>query len=146
MLGAAGGSQIPTAVVQGLWRVVDQGYGVQEAVDEPRWHDQLGGGGGGGGERVGSEARAGAGAGGTEEGEESDFIVEGRFSSVVAEEMRQRGHKVKNVGVAGSSMCGLRVMSLGGHGDGDGDGDEEERWEFEVGWERRKSDAGGSVV
>ena len=110
--------------MQSLWNVLDRGYTSQEAVDAPRWHDQLGGGGG----RVGTE--------------ETEFVIEGRFSRVIAAEMRRRGHKVKEVGVAGSSMCGLRVWSKGVEGD-----NKEGEWGFEVGWERRRRrDAGGIVV
>ena len=104
-------------MVQSLWNVLDRGYTSQEAVDAPRWHDQLGG------------------------GQASEFVVEGRYSRVLAGEMRRRGHKVKEVGVAGSSMCGLRVWSQGVEGD-----NKEGEWGFEVGWERRRRDAGGIVV
>ncbi|TVY55327.1 Glutathione hydrolase proenzyme, partial [Lachnellula suecica] len=40
-IGAAGGSRIPTATVQGVWHVLDHGMGVREALEERRIHDQL---------------------------------------------------------------------------------------------------------
>jgi len=40
VLGARGGSRIPTAVAQVIMNVVDFGMNVQEAVDAPRVHEQ----------------------------------------------------------------------------------------------------------
>lgn len=40
-LGAAGGSRIITAIVQGLWAVLDRGMCYSQALDMPRLHDQL---------------------------------------------------------------------------------------------------------
>ena len=40
-LGGAGGSHIITAVIQGLWNILDRRMGLAEAVKAPRFHDQL---------------------------------------------------------------------------------------------------------
>jgi gamma-glutamyltranspeptidase / glutathione hydrolase len=40
-IGAAGGSRIPTATVQGVWHVLDHGMGLRESLEEKRLHDQL---------------------------------------------------------------------------------------------------------
>ncbi|OIW30195.1 gamma-glutamyltransferase [Coniochaeta ligniaria NRRL 30616] len=39
--GAAGGSRIITATVQSLWNVLDRGMSPRQAIEEPRFHDQL---------------------------------------------------------------------------------------------------------
>lgn len=39
--GGAGGSRIITATVLSLWRVLDQKMSLIEALEAPRWHDQL---------------------------------------------------------------------------------------------------------
>lgn len=41
VVGAAGGSRIPTATLQNLWHVLDHGKNAIEALSEPRLHDQL---------------------------------------------------------------------------------------------------------
>jgi gamma-glutamyltranspeptidase/glutathione hydrolase len=41
VIGAAGGSRIPTAVIQQLWYVLDRNMSVATALEEPRFHDQL---------------------------------------------------------------------------------------------------------
>ena len=41
VIGSAGGSRIITAVIQNLWHVLDQNSTVEEALAEPRLHDQL---------------------------------------------------------------------------------------------------------
>lgn len=41
VLGAAGGSRIITAVLQVLWHILDQGATTSEALQLPRFHDQL---------------------------------------------------------------------------------------------------------
>lgn len=39
--GAAGGSRIVTANVQTVVSVIDKGYGIQQAINNPRLHNQL---------------------------------------------------------------------------------------------------------
>lgn len=41
LVGSAGGSRIITATIQNLWHVLDQGLTPQEALSQPRFHDQL---------------------------------------------------------------------------------------------------------
>jgi gamma-glutamyltranspeptidase/glutathione hydrolase len=41
VIGAAGGSRIPTAVIQQLWYVLDRNMSVATALEQPRFHDQL---------------------------------------------------------------------------------------------------------
>lgn len=41
VVGAAGGSRIPTATVQALWHVLDHEMSVADALAQPRFHDQL---------------------------------------------------------------------------------------------------------
>jgi gamma-glutamyltranspeptidase/glutathione hydrolase len=41
VIGSAGGSRIPTAVVQQLWYVLDRNMSVSTALEQPRFHDQL---------------------------------------------------------------------------------------------------------
>ncbi|KAK0509172.1 hypothetical protein JMJ35_008543 [Cladonia borealis] len=41
VIGSAGGSRIITAVIQNLWHVLDQNATVEEALADPRFHDQL---------------------------------------------------------------------------------------------------------
>jgi gamma-glutamyltranspeptidase/glutathione hydrolase len=41
VIGAAGGSRIITATVQGIWNIVDRDMNALEAVEEPRFHEQL---------------------------------------------------------------------------------------------------------
>lgn len=41
VIGAAGGSRIITATVQGIWNLVDRDLNALEAVKEPRFHEQL---------------------------------------------------------------------------------------------------------
>lgn len=41
VIGSAGGSRIITAVIQNMWHVLDQNATVEEALAEPRLHDQL---------------------------------------------------------------------------------------------------------
>jgi gamma-glutamyltranspeptidase/glutathione hydrolase len=40
-VGAAGGSRIITATIQGLWHVLDHGLNMPAALLQPRLHDQL---------------------------------------------------------------------------------------------------------
>jgi gamma-glutamyltranspeptidase/glutathione hydrolase len=41
VIGAAGGSRIITATVQGLLNIIDRNMNAREAIDEPRFHEQL---------------------------------------------------------------------------------------------------------
>ncbi|KAK3168404.1 hypothetical protein OEA41_004851 [Lepraria neglecta] len=41
VIGSAGGSRIITATIQNLWHVLDQNATVEQALAEPRFHDQL---------------------------------------------------------------------------------------------------------
>lgn len=41
VVGAAGGSRILTATIQNLWHVLDQKLTAPQALDQPRFHDQL---------------------------------------------------------------------------------------------------------
>lgn len=41
VLGGAGGSHIITAVIQGLWNILDRQLGLYTALDIARFHDQL---------------------------------------------------------------------------------------------------------
>ena len=41
VIGSAGGSRIITAVIQNMWHVLNQNATVEEALAEPRLHDQL---------------------------------------------------------------------------------------------------------
>lgn len=41
VIGSAGGSRIPTAVIQQLWYVLDRNMSVSTALEQPRFHDQL---------------------------------------------------------------------------------------------------------
>lgn len=41
VIGSAGGSRIPTAVIQQLWYVLDRNMSVSIALEQPRFHDQL---------------------------------------------------------------------------------------------------------
>ncbi|QSZ31928.1 hypothetical protein DSL72_001497 [Monilinia vaccinii-corymbosi] len=40
-IGAAGGSRIPTSTVQTIINIIDRGMSLEEAMKEPRMHDQL---------------------------------------------------------------------------------------------------------
>ena len=41
VIGSAGGSRIITATIENLWHVLDQNATVEQALAEPRFHDQL---------------------------------------------------------------------------------------------------------
>lgn len=41
IVGSAGGSRIITATIQNLWHVLDQGLTAEQALAQPRFHDQL---------------------------------------------------------------------------------------------------------
>jgi gamma-glutamyltranspeptidase/glutathione hydrolase len=41
VVGAAGGSRIPTASIQALWHVLDRNMSLYDALEQPRLHDQL---------------------------------------------------------------------------------------------------------
>ncbi|QDS72722.1 hypothetical protein FKW77_003691 [Venturia effusa] len=41
VIGSAGGSRIPTAVIQQLWYVLDRNMSVSASLEQPRFHDQL---------------------------------------------------------------------------------------------------------
>jgi gamma-glutamyltranspeptidase/glutathione hydrolase len=41
IIGSAGGSRIITATIQNLWHVLDQNMTAQQALSQPRLHDQL---------------------------------------------------------------------------------------------------------
>lgn len=70
-IGAAGGSRIPTATVQGVWHVLDHGMGLAEALAERRLHDQL---------------------------VPAETTFEVGFEESVVGDMRERGHNVSWVG------------------------------------------------
>ena len=41
VVGAAGGSRIITATVQGIWNIIDRQMNSEQAIREPRFHEQL---------------------------------------------------------------------------------------------------------
>ncbi|KAE9977356.1 hypothetical protein EG328_002088 [Venturia inaequalis] len=41
VIGSAGGSRIPSAVIQQLWFVLDRNMSLSESLEQPRFHDQL---------------------------------------------------------------------------------------------------------
>ncbi|TVY36469.1 Glutathione hydrolase proenzyme, partial [Lachnellula subtilissima] len=79
-IGAAGGSRIPTATVQGVWHVLDHGMGLGAALGESRLHDQL---------------------------VPAATAFEEGFEEEVVESMRARGHNVSWVGHAESAVQGV---------------------------------------
>ncbi len=82
-IGAAGGSRIITATVQAIWNVLDRGMSLPEALEEPRFHDQL---------------------------IPDRTTFEEGFNGSVVEGMKRRGHKIEWVGRHQSAVQGVRRL------------------------------------
>lgn len=82
VLGASGGSRIITTVIQNALSILDGGTTVQEAIEQPRLHDQL---------------------------LPNQVIFEWTYNNKTVESMRRRGHNV-TWGPAGSSAQAIRIQ------------------------------------
>ena len=83
VMGASGGSRIITTVIQNALHVLDHGMTVQEAVKQPRLHDQL---------------------------LPNRVTFEDTYDNATVESMRSRGHNV-TWGSAGSSAQAIRITN-----------------------------------
>jgi gamma-glutamyltranspeptidase/glutathione hydrolase len=84
--GAAGGSRITTATVLSLWHVLDHNMTVFEALEMPRFHDQL---------------------------IPDNCFMEAAFDGGTMDFMRSRGHNVTHLDSGLSSMQALRWLANG---------------------------------
>jgi gamma-glutamyltranspeptidase/glutathione hydrolase len=82
-IGAAGGSQIPTLIVQSIWHVLEHGITLPEALKEPRMHDQL---------------------------LPASTFFEGRFDKGIVDSLGQRGHNLTIGGNYMASVQGIRRL------------------------------------
>jgi gamma-glutamyltranspeptidase/glutathione hydrolase len=85
-IGAAGGSRIITATVQGVWHVLDHGLTLIESLKQPRLHDQL---------------------------LPATSMFEWSFDNTTVKSMRDRGHNITWVGPYQSAVQGVRVLENG---------------------------------
>ena len=85
-IGAAGGSRIITATVQGIWHVLDHSMTLPEALLEPRLHDQL---------------------------LPDVTTFEYRFGKDTVKSMQSRGHNITWVRPGYSAVQGVRLLSNG---------------------------------
>jgi gamma-glutamyltranspeptidase/glutathione hydrolase len=83
VIGAAGGSRIPSATVQALWHVLDHDMNVSQALAYPRFHDQL---------------------------VPAVTTFEYAFDDAIVAAMGDREHNVTRVPPGLSSVQGLRLM------------------------------------
>lgn len=84
--GAAGGSRITTATVLSIWQVLDHNMTVLEALQVPRFHDQL---------------------------IPDNCFMEATFDNSTVEFMKERGHNVTLLDSGLSSMQALRLLGNG---------------------------------
>lgn len=85
-IGAAGGSRIITATVQGVWHVLDHGMTLIESLKQPRLHDQL---------------------------LPAKTMFEWSFDNDTVNSMSERGHNISWVGPTLSAVQGVRVLDNG---------------------------------
>jgi gamma-glutamyltranspeptidase/glutathione hydrolase len=85
-IGAAGGSRIITATVQGIWHVIDHGMTLIESLKQPRLHDQL---------------------------LPATTMFEYSFDNDTVKSMSDRGHNISWVGSYQSAVQGVRVLDNG---------------------------------
>jgi gamma-glutamyltranspeptidase/glutathione hydrolase len=85
-IGAAGGSRIITATVQGVWHVLDHGMTLVESLRQPRLHDQL---------------------------LPAQTIFEWSYDNETVRSMGARGHNISWVGPYLSAVQGVRVLENG---------------------------------
>jgi gamma-glutamyltranspeptidase/glutathione hydrolase len=85
-IGAAGGSRIITATMQGIWHVIDHGMTLVESVKQPRMHDQL---------------------------LPAVSTFERSFDMDTVKSMVERGHNISWVGYYQSAVQGVRVLEDG---------------------------------
>ncbi|KAJ8062137.1 hypothetical protein OCU04_008696 [Sclerotinia nivalis] len=81
-IGAAGGSRIPTSTIQTIINIIDHGMSLEEALKQPRMHDQL---------------------------LPERTTVEPGYSEELQEALRERGHKVTWASGRESAVQGVRV-------------------------------------
>ncbi|CAD6445386.1 542ee6ce-5439-4df9-815e-cd030745262e [Sclerotinia trifoliorum] len=81
-IGAAGGSRIPTSTIQTIINIIDHGMSLEEALKQPRLHDQL---------------------------LPERTTVEPGYSEELQEGLRERGHKVTWSSGRESAVQGVRV-------------------------------------
>ncbi|KAI9842239.1 MAG: hypothetical protein M1837_007384 [Sclerophora amabilis] len=86
LTGAAGGSRIITAVIQNLWRVLDQDLSASDALAAPRLHDQL---------------------------VPNQVTFEYKYDNATVDFMRRRGHNVTYIAPGQSSASQIRVLANG---------------------------------
>lgn len=87
VIGAAGGSRIITATIQGLWHVLDHGWDMHEALKAPRMHDQL---------------------------IPNTLTVEYEYNNSTVDFLKGRGHNVTYVRPGYSSMQACRIRGWDG--------------------------------
>lgn len=85
-VGAAGGSRIISATAQVLWRVLEQGWSLTDAMRAPRLHDQL---------------------------MPNELVLEYSFDNATAAAMRERGHNVTWVHEGLSAVQAIHVLDNG---------------------------------
>jgi gamma-glutamyltranspeptidase / glutathione hydrolase len=85
-IGAAGGSRIITATVQGVWHVLDHGMTLPESLKQPRIHDQL---------------------------LPAVTTFEWAYDNDTVKSMTARGHNVSWVDGAQSAVQGVRILGNG---------------------------------
>lgn len=85
-IGAAGGSRIITATVQGVWHVLDHGMTLAESLRQPRLHDQL---------------------------LPAQSMFEWTYDNDTVKSMSVRGHNISWVGPYLSAVQGVRVLGNG---------------------------------
>ncbi|ESZ90882.1 hypothetical protein SBOR_8723 [Sclerotinia borealis F-4128] len=81
-IGAAGGSRIPTSTIQAIINIIDHGMSLEEALKQPRMHDQL---------------------------LPERTTVEPGFSEELQEALRKRGHNVAWASGRESAVQGIRA-------------------------------------
>ncbi|KAF7896558.1 hypothetical protein EAF00_006572 [Botryotinia globosa] len=119
-IGAAGGSRIPTSTIQAVINIIDHGMSLEEALKQPRMHDQL---------------------------LPEKTTVEPGFNEELQEYLEERGHKVGKASGRESAVQGVRVwgdLSVEGEGLA-GEGLAGEGWLEAIGEPRQKASGGVGV-
>ncbi|THV53359.1 hypothetical protein BGAL_0053g00270 [Botrytis galanthina] len=114
-IGAAGGSRIPTSTIQAIINIIDHGMSLEEALKQPRMHDQL---------------------------LPEKTTVEPGFDEELQEYLKERGHKVWKASGRESAVQGVRVwgdLSI------EGEGLAGEGWLEAIGEPRQKASGGVGV-
>ena len=83
MTGAAGGSRIPTATIQSLIHVLDQGMSSHDSLAQPRLHDQL---------------------------IPNVLFLESTFDNQTIEFLKGRGHNVSTLLIGSSAVQSVRLL------------------------------------